>query len=293
LNLYAAESNFFDDEELKLLDKLAANIAFAMEFAEEEEQRRRAEEAIQILNKELEERVVQRTAQLEVSNKELESFSYSISHDLRAPLRAIFGFSQILSRRHKAALNEEGQEYMGYIVEASVRMEQLINDLLNYSRLGRKSSDMHPVSLQAIIDNIYSDFNQQLKEVDAKFIIDGELPQIIGDETLLRQIFTNLIGNSITYRRKEIQLVINISNEIVDNHYLLKVTDNGIGISKEYWEKIFNVFQRLHSEDQYPGTGIGLANVKKSVSLLGGTVWVDSLPGVGSTFYIKIPQHKI
>jgi PAS domain S-box-containing protein len=293
LNLYAAEANFFDDEELKLLDKLAANISFAMEYAEEEEQRRKAEQAIQILNKELEQRVIQRTAQFEASNKELESFSYSISHDLRAPLRAIFGFSQILSRRHKASLNAEGQEYMGYIVEASVRMEQLINDLLEYSRLGRKSLDLYPVSLQTIVDNIYSDFNQQIHEIDAKFIIDKALPQIIGDETLLRQIFTNLIGNALTYRRPDIQLIIRISCEMVDHHYLIKVTDNGIGISKEYWEKIFNVFQRLHSEDQYPGTGIGLANVKKSVSLLAGKVWVESFPGKGSTFFIKIPQHKI
>jgi len=254
---------------------------------------RETEKKILELNAVLEDRVIERTVQLESSNKELESFSYSISHDLRAPLRAIFGFSQILSSRHRASLNDEGQQYMDYIVEASIRMEQLINDLLNYSRLGRKTLRLHPVSLNVIVAGIRADFKQQLKEIGAKLIVDKELPQIIGDETLLRQIFTNLIGNAITYRRTDVPLKISISFEMDVNGYILKITDNGIGIPQEYWEKIFNVFQRLHSEDKYPGTGIGLATVKKAAALLGGSVWVESIVGEGSTFFIKIQEHKI
>jgi signal transduction histidine kinase len=257
------------------------------------EGRNLVEEEIRHLNVNLEKIVAERTAQLAYSNRELESFSYSISHDLRAPLRAINGFSQILAGRHRFSLNEEGKQYIDYIVAASIRMEQLINDLLNYSRLGRKQVNFHPVSLNTIFDSIYLDFEHQLKDINAKFIKNRELPQIIGDETLLLQIFTNLVSNAITYRRKDVSLIINICYMKVENDHIIKISDNGIGIHQEYLEKIFNVFQRLHSEEEYPGTGIGLASVKKAVIMLGGTVWVDSVVGEGSTFYIKFPDHII
>jgi PAS domain S-box-containing protein len=253
---------------------------------------RETENEIRQLNAALENRVIERTSQLVAINKELESFSYSISHDLRAPLRAIFGFSQILARRHRESLNEEGRQYMDYIVEASVRMEQLINDLLNYSRLGRKSLEMRPVSLQVIVGNIFDDFEQKLQEIGAKFIVDKDLPEVLGDESLLRQIFTNLIENAITYRQTDVPLKIEISCEQVMENFTLKISDNGIGIPQEYWEKIFNIFQRLHSEDKYPGTGIGLATVKKAVGMLNGSVRVESVVGEGSSFIINLPVYK-
>jgi PAS domain S-box-containing protein len=253
---------------------------------------KKAEKEIKELNQTLEEKVAERTSQLVAVNKELESFSYSISHDLRAPLRAILGFSQILSNRHCSSLDEEGQQYMTYIVEASTRMEQLINDLLNYSRLGRKSINIHKVQLSLIIDNVYSDFKQKLKDIGAKFIVDKELPQISGDETLLRQIFTNLIDNAIKYRQVEVPLEIKIDFAHKNQSSILTVSDNGIGISEEYFEKIFNIFQRLHNDDQYSGTGIGLATVKKAVGLLNGTVGIKSVVGKGSTFFLKFPENK-
>jgi signal transduction histidine kinase len=151
---------------------------------------------------------------------------------------------------------------------------------------------MRPVSLGAILDKIYSDFKQKLEEISARFSMDKELPQISGDESLLMQIFTNLIENAITYRRTEVPLEINISCEHLAEGYILKISDNGIGIPEEYWEKIFNIFQRLHSDDKYPGTGIGLATVRKAVSMLNGTVRVTSVVGKGSTFFINLPESK-
>ena len=247
-------------------------------------ERKEAEEKIKKLNEELELRVKKRTA-------ELESFSYSISHDLRAPLRAIYGFSQILASRHRESLNEEGKQYMDYVVESSIRMEQLINDLLNYSRLGRSSLDIKTISLGDIILSVYADYEMEIKATGGKFQIIGQLPNVEADETLLRQIFINLLGNAVKYKRNDIPLEILIKTDLNEKGNLISVSDNGIGIPREHFEKIFNVFQRLHSEDKYPGTGIGLASVKKAVDMMEGTIWVESELDKGSTFYIQLKKN--
>jgi len=264
----------------------------------------RAEQLQGQLNASLEARVMERTeqleqrsrqleersAQLEKTNQQLESFSYSVSHDLRAPLRAVSGFAQILAKRHREDLNEEGRHFLDNIVQASAHMGQLIDDLLSYSRLGRAAVTLKSVALAEVMDSIRLTLLPRVTETGATLHVPGDLPNVTGDSTLLRQIFTNLIDNALTYRKPGVPAQISVQwQRDDDGQTVASVTDNGIGIAAGHLSSIFNVFQRLHSQDDYPGTGIGLAVVQWAVETQGGKVWVDSTPGVGSTFHVQLP----
>jgi len=227
---------------------------------------------------------------LQAANKELETFSYSVSHDLRAPLRAISGFAEIIARRHRADLNPEGQHYFENIVQASARMGHLIDDLLSYSRLGRGEIQLGPVSLAALLQEISNTVHSRTGKMYGILEIDENMPTIRGDRTLLGQIFTNLLENALKYHRPPLPPQVNVDWYEEDIYVVVRVRDNGLGIPLEYQDKIFDIFQRLHSEEEYPGTGIGLATVKKAVTLLGGAVWVESQVGEGSTFFVKLPK---
>jgi light-regulated signal transduction histidine kinase (bacteriophytochrome) len=231
--------------------------------------------------------LAERTAQLEQRTHQLEAFSYSVSHDLRAPLRAISGFAHILSQRHGGSLDEKGRHCLNNILEASSHMARLIDDMLNYSRLGRAAIVLKPTDLQQILSVI----ERNLHGVAPGTVeIASDLPLVLGDATLLSQIFTNLIDNGLKYRKSEVPPTVKVSWAEEGDMVNVQVTDNGIGIDKKYFEKVFEVFQRLHSQDQFPGTGIGLSVVRKACELQDATVSLESALGVGSTFSVHLKR---
>lgn len=238
----------------------------------------------------------QRTAaaarKLSIANTELENFAYSVSHDLRAPLRSISGFAQILTERHSQDLDDQGKQYIEYVVEASIQMGHLIDDLLQYSRLGRRAVQTRMIDTQLVFDEVLNDLQNQIQDSQAKVIITDELPTIEANHILLKQVFLNLIENALIYQGKNSTPEISISSQEDSEYAIISINDNGIGIEEDYYETIFNMFQRLHYDGEYSGTGIGLALVKKAVTLLNGEIWVDSARNVGSTFWVKMPLYQ-
>lgn len=229
-------------------------------------------------------------AQLVEANRELESFAYSVSHDLRAPLRSISGFAHILATRHRSSLDEQGQKYLDYVVQSGEQMGRLIEDLLAYSRMGRQAVRRIPLDCNEILAGVQSDLAAAIRENEAVIHAPDEWPPLLGDRTLVHQIFLNLMDNAIKYRRPEITPEIWLGFIQDEESVTLEVRDNGQGIPADYHEKAFDVFQRLHSQGDVSGTGIGLALVKKAVLLMNGEISLESKVNQGSTFRIKLPQ---
>ncbi|HEX7320630.1 MAG TPA: PAS domain S-box protein [bacterium] len=241
--------------------------------------------------KRAEEELKRTMTDLSRSNKDLEQFAYVASHDLQEPLRMVASFTQLLEKRYKGKLDAEADEFIDYAVGGANRMQQLINDLLTYSRLGIKGKPFESCDCHSVLGRVIVNLRTAIDENKA-LITNDDLPAVIADETQMIQLLQNLIGNAIKFRSKESPLI-HVSAQKKDNEWIFSVRDNGIGIEPQYKERIFVIFQRLHGKEEYKGTGIGLAVCKKIVERHGGRIWVESELGKGSTFYFTMPERPL
>jgi PAS domain S-box-containing protein len=248
--------------------------------------RKNWETEIQTLNEEL----ARRSSELEASNKELEAFAYSISHDLRAPLRHMAGFAELLRKNAAASLNEKGQRYLSMILEAANRMGNLIDDLLAFSRISRVEARKSRVDLDQVVQEVVAELRQYAKERNIIWKIDP-LPACYGDRSMLRLAFVNLLSNAVKFTRTRARAEIEIGATDQDSgDPVLFVRDNGVGFDMRYYNKLFGVFQRLHPTEAFEGTGIGLATVQRIIHRHGGRIWAESTVDGGATFYFSLAK---
>lgn len=233
----------------------------------------------------------QQREDLERKNQEMQAFAYALAHDLRAPLRAISGFAQILAHDYRPVLDESGQRYIDRIVSSSAQMDRLIDELLSYTRIENRSVRRKPVALAYMVAQVIEELAELVTKTSATISVGENLPTIASDPVLLHQIIVNLLSNALIYHKPDLAPRVEIRYTVQRQECLLAISDNGIGIASRHHEKIFTIFQRLNSEDEYSGTGIGLALVKKAVELIGGSIWVESVLSQGSTFYVKLPLY--
>ena len=265
-----------DDRSLKLLETLTAQVSLALENA--------------MLVERLEHRVIERTEQLQAANKELETFTYSVSHDLKAPLRGIDGYSKLLNDLYGQDLNDEAKKFVTTIRSLTQQMNQLIEDLLQYSRLERSQKRTEKVKIKPIIDSILK-INQDDLLVD-RFIVENNVPDIIiqADSAGIQIVLRNVIGNAIKFTRSVPQPTVKFTLDETPSSWVLSVEDNGVGFDMKYSQRIFEIFQRLHRIEDYPGTGIGLAMVSKAMQRMNGRVWAESSPGQGAKIYLEFQK---
>ena len=288
-------------QEVDFLQQLATQVAIAIKQAILFEQLQQTNQALEEAKANLEQRVSDRTKALKKANRkllnlnreltrsnhELEQFGYIVSHDLREPLRMVTSFTKLLSQRYADRLDQEANKIIGYAVEGATRMEDLINDLLVYSRVGSQGQQFESLNSEELLDQALSNLRLAIHEVHAH-IRKEPLPVILGDRTQLVQVWQNLIANALKYHGQEVPIIeIGATAEL--EQWLFWVKDNGIGIAPKYNQRIFQIFQRLHTRQEYPGTGTGLAICYKIIERHGGKIWVESELGQGATFYFTLP----
>jgi signal transduction histidine kinase len=283
VNIYATLPGSVGPDETRLLDELVGDLGFALEGLE-------ARQELRDLNESLERRVRERTAALEDANRELEAFSYSVSHDLRAPLRSIDGFSLLVLEEHAAQLDAEGLRLLGVVRSATHRMGQLIDALLDLSRASRRDLRPTRVAMRPLVASVLAELVPEGASHRPTFEV-NELPDAWGDEALLRQVWVNLLGNALKFSARQAEPQVDVSFQArpgEPGRYLVR--DNGVGFDSSHADRIFGVFQRLHSASEFEGHGVGLALVQRIVHRHGGAVGAEGSPGAGATFWFSLPD---
>jgi len=277
---YSIRSKAVGDDEVGVLAEAFDEMLSEIQMRDKE---------IRLLNTDLERRVIARTAEFEAANKELEAFSYSVSHDLRAPLRHIDGFVELLTKHAGSSLDEKGQRHLATISSAARKMGTLIDDLLAFSRMGRTEMRKIAVNLAALAEEVVQDLQVDAKDRRVEWKL-GQLPTVQGDPAMLRLVLENLFSNAIKYSGPREAARIEIDAQPQNGEIVVSVRDNGVGFDPTYAHKLFGVFQRLHGPAEFEGTGIGLANVRRIVSRHGGRTWAEGAIGQGATFYFSLPR---
>ncbi|HKK44070.1 MAG TPA: ATP-binding protein, partial [Balneolaceae bacterium] len=268
--------NYFETDEGKFIISNVIDIS----------QRKEAEDQLLKAHRELKQKAIE----LKQSNEELEQFAYVASHDLQEPLRMVASYTQLLARRYKDKLDADANDFIAYAVDGAHRMQQLLNDLLQFSRVGTRAKPFKLVDLKKVVEDALQNIEKLIDENDAEILIGSEFPSLSVDKTQLTQLFQNLVHNAIKFRGKA-RPEVRINAEELETHWQFSVADNGVGIPQKYQERIFVIFQRLHNRDKYEGSGIGLAICKKIVERHNGKIWMESTLGKGTTFYFTISKE--
>jgi light-regulated signal transduction histidine kinase (bacteriophytochrome) len=263
-----------------------------MKLEKEIEERIMAQEQLQLFSSNLENLVKERTSRLEAANHELESFSYSVSHDLRAPLRHIKGFAAMLKNNIQTTLDEKSEHYLDVITESAEKMDTLITDLLSFSRMSHSEMMKKNVNLDLVIKSVMADFQNEIDSRNIVFKISPH-PEVLGDLSMLRVVYVNLISNAIKFTSKKDNAIIEITCSEDESDFTFFVRDNGAGFDMSNSDKMFNVFQRLHSQKDYAGTGIGLALIYQIIKRHGGKTWAESKVDNGASIYFTLPKSDL
>ncbi len=288
-----------EEKERRAAELIIANQELAYQNKEKEKRAKeliiankdlkKAQDDIRKLNDELEQKVIERTSQLQSVNKELESFSYSVSHDLRAPIRAINGYTRIIIEDYSEKLDDEGTKVLQAIINNSKKMGELIDDLLAFSKLGRKQVSFSEINMTDLVCSVQEELLFEGMKNTPKFKV-SKLSPAMGDQSLIKQVWINLISNAIKYSGHKENTTIEITAHKTAASVIYKITDEGAGFDMAYYDKLFGVFQRLHSQEEFEGTGIGLAIVQKIINRHNGTVWAKSKINEGTSFYFSLPS---
>jgi signal transduction histidine kinase len=288
-SFYSEEPDYFNPMEVKLINELSDDLSYAMDFIDEELHLIQAKNDINQLNAELEHRVEERTTHLEAVIRELNAFSYSVSHDLRSPLRSISGFAEIMRSEYSTQLNEDGVNLLNKIQRNIMKMGQLIDDLLSFSQISKTNLRKGVIDMTQMVNEVYDYVATDEQKTDINLEL-HDLPLVSCDANYMTQVWQNLLENAIKFTSKSPKPHIIINGETKKNETIFWIKDNGIGFEPQYAEKIFGTFERLHTDGEFEGTGIGLALAKRIIQRHGGEIWAESELNQGATFYFSIPN---